>query len=67
MTRRSSTKTVPELVNQVIDSLYLPLTEFISDIAKYFGSDKGVSHIKARQIYLGLDPIQPCQIWLEPI
>jgi hypothetical protein len=44
-------------VNTVTGEVFDPLTEFITDIAKYFGSDEGASKIKARQIYLGLDPM----------
>ncbi len=44
-------------INTVTGEVFDPLTEFITSIAKYFGSDEGASKIKARQIYLGLDPL----------
>ena len=44
-------------VNPVTGEVFDPVTEFVTGIAKYFGSDEGASKIKARQIYLGLDPM----------
>jgi hypothetical protein len=44
-------------IDTVTGEVFDPLTEFITGIAEFFGSDEGVSKIKARQIYLGLDPL----------